>query len=108
MIIMVLRVLRVSLSSVLAVHISTAIESSWPRAANTSLAFFSLGCEMLWNSKYEYLPEAESDHILEILPCSRYYLRSFSWTSRTFYFSDSRDLLEVLRGLPWQRERPLP
>ncbi len=52
---MVLRVLRVSLSSVLAVHVSTAIESSWPRAANTSIAFFSLGCEMLWNSKYEYL-----------------------------------------------------
>ena len=51
---MVLRVLRVSLSSVLAVHVSTAIESSWPRAANTSIAFFSLGCEMLWNSKYEY------------------------------------------------------
>ncbi len=51
---MVLRVLRVSLSSVLAVHVSTAIESSWPRAANTSIAFFSLGCEMLWNSKYEH------------------------------------------------------
>ena len=33
---MVLRVLRVSLSSVLAVRVSTAIESSWPRAANTS------------------------------------------------------------------------
>ncbi len=33
---------------------------------------------------------------------------SLSWTSRTFYFSDSRDLLEVLRGLPWQRERERP
>ncbi len=32
---------------------------------------------------------------------------SLSWTSRTFYFPDSRDLLEVLGGLPWQRERPL-
>ncbi len=41
------------------------------------------------------------------LPCSYYYLRSLSWTSRTFYFLDSRDLLEVLRGLSWQRERPL-
>ncbi len=30
------------------------------------------------------------------LPCSYYYLRSLSWTSRT-YFLDSLDLLEVLR-----------
>ncbi len=40
-----------------------------------------------------------------VVPSSHYYLRSFSWASRTFYFSDSRDLIEVLRGLPWQRER---
>ena len=31
------------------------------------------------------------------IPSSHYYLRSLSWTSRTFYFPDSRDLLEVLR-----------
>ena len=31
------------------------------------------------------------------LPSSHYYLRSISWTSRTFYFPDSPDLLEVLR-----------
>ena len=42
------------------------------------------------------------------LPSSHYYLRSLSWTSRTFYFQDSRDLLEVLGGLPWQRERGVP
>ncbi len=36
---------------------------------------------------------------------SHYYLGSLSWTSRTFYFPDSRDLLEVLGGLSWQRER---
>ncbi len=42
-----------------------------------------------------------------VVPSSQYYLRSLSWTSRTFYFLDSRDLLEVLRGLSWQRERPL-
>ncbi len=40
------------------------------------------------------------------LPSSHYYLGSLSRTSRTFYFPDSRDLLEVLGGLPWQRERP--
>ncbi len=33
----------------------------------------------------------------ELLPGSHYYLRSLSRTSRTFYFPDSRDLLEVLR-----------
>ena len=32
-------------------------------------------------------------------------LGSLSWTSRSFYFPDSRDLLEALGGLPWQRER---
>ncbi len=32
-----------------------------------------------------------------MMPCSHYYLHSLSWTSRTFYFPDSRDLLEVLR-----------
>ena len=31
------------------------------------------------------------------LPSSHYYLRPLSWTSRTFYFPDSRDILEVLR-----------
>ncbi len=40
-----------------------------------------------------------------MMPCSRYYLHSLSWTSRTFYFPDSRDLLEVLGGLSRQRER---
>ena len=30
------------------------------------------------------------------LPSSHYYLRSLYWTSGTFYFPDSRDLLEVL------------
>ena len=39
-----------------------------------------------------------------MIPCSHYYLRSLSWTSRTFYFPDSRDLLEVLGGLSRQRE----
>ncbi len=34
--------------------------------------------------------------IEEQLPCSHYYLRSLSRTSRPFYFLDSRDLLEVL------------
>ena len=29
-----------------------------------------------------------------------YYLGSLSWTSKTFYFPDSRDLLEVLRDFP--------
>ncbi len=43
---------------------------------------------------------------LVLVPSSHYYLGSLSWTSRTFYFSDSRDLIEVLRGLPWQRETP--
>ncbi len=38
------------------------------------------------------------------VPSSHYYLGSLSRTSRTFYFPDSRDLLEVLGGLPWQRE----
>ena len=42
---------------------------------------------------------------LVLVPSSHYYLSSLSWTSRTFYFPDSRYLLEVLRGLPWQRER---
>ena len=49
------------------------------------------------NDYWVRVPVAESDHILEILPCSQYYLRSLSWTSRTFYFLDSRDLLDVLR-----------
>ena len=40
-----------------------------------------------------------------LYPSSHYYLRSLSWTSRTFYFPDSRDLLEVLGGLSWQRAR---
>jgi len=40
------------------------------------------------------------------VPSSHYYLRSLSWTSRTFYFLDSRDLLEVLRDfLGRERER---
>ncbi len=39
---------------------------------------------------------------------SHYQLGSLSWTSRTFYFPDSRDLLEALGGLPWQRERERP
>ena len=39
------------------------------------------------------------------LPSSPHYLGSLSWTSRTFYFPDSRDLLEVLGGLSWQRGR---
>jgi len=34
---------------------------------------------------------------LEQVPGSHYYLRLLSWTSRTFYFPNSRDLLEVLR-----------
>ena len=40
------------------------------------------------------------------VPSNHCYLSSLSWTSRIFYFPDSRDLLEVLRGLPWQRESP--
>ncbi len=43
---------------------------------------------------------------LILLPSSHYYLRSLSRTSRAFYFPDSWDLLEVLGGLAWQRERP--
>ncbi len=39
------------------------------------------------------------------LPSGRYHLRSSSRTSRTFHFPDSRDLLEVLGELSWQRER---
>jgi hypothetical protein len=39
------------------------------------------------------------------IPSSHYYLRSLSRTSRTFSFPDSRDPLEVLGGLSWQRER---
>ena len=39
------------------------------------------------------------------VPSSHYYLRSLSWTSRTFYFLDYRDLLAVLRRLSWQREK---
>ncbi len=31
------------------------------------------------------------------IPSRHYYFRSLSWTSKTFYFLDSRDLLEVLR-----------
>ena len=38
------------------------------------------------------------------LPGSRYSLGSSSWTSRTFSFLDSRDLLEVLGG-PSSAER---
>ena len=46
---------------------------------------------------------------LVLVPSSHYYLGSVSWTSRTFYFPDSRYLLEVLRdflgrergGGPW-------
>ena len=34
---------------------------------------------------------------LVLVPSSPYYLGSLSWTSRTFYFPDSRYLLEVLR-----------
>ena len=34
---------------------------------------------------------------LVLVPSSHYYLGSLSWTSRTFYFPDSRYLLEVLR-----------
>ncbi len=78
---MVLRVLRVSLSSVLAVHVSTAIESSWPRAANTSIAFFSLGCEMLWNSKYEHqrrsLTTSLKYYPVVIITCVHYL---FNWS----------------------------
>ncbi len=50
----------------------------------------------------------ESDCLLRAfqgLPSSHYYLGSLSWTSRTFYFLDSRDLREVLGGPSWQRER---
>jgi len=46
--------------------------------------------------------------VLKDPPCSasHYYLRSLSWTSRTFYFPDSRDLREVLRDfLGRERER---
>ncbi len=42
-------------------------------------------------------PPAKPPDAVPTLPCSHYYLRSLSWTSRTFYFLDSRDLLEVLR-----------
>ncbi len=35
----------------------------------------------------------------KVVPSSHYYLGSVSWTSRTFYFPDSRDLLEVLGDL---------
>ena len=35
--------------------------------------------------------------VLVLASGSQYYLGSLSWTSRTFYFLDSRDLLEVLR-----------
>ncbi len=35
--------------------------------------------------------------VADLLPSSHYYLRSLSRTSGTFYFLDSRDLLEVLR-----------
>ena len=53
-----------------------------------------------------------NDHwVLEplVLPSSHYYLRSLSWTSWTFYFLDSRDLLEVLRDvLGREREGGVP
>ncbi len=49
-----------------------------------------------------------SEKAAKKVPSSHYYLRSLSWTSRTFYFPDSRDLLEVLGGLSWQRERGGP
>ncbi len=39
----------------------------------------------------------KTNRIIEVLPSSHYYLGSLSWTSRAFYFLDSRDLLEVLR-----------
>ena len=42
------------------------------------------------------------------VPSSHYSLRSLSRTSRAFYFPDSRDLLEVLRGLLAERERETP
>ena len=42
------------------------------------------------------------------LPSSHYYLRSLSWTSRTFYFQDSRDLLEVLRDVLGRERGGLP
>ena len=47
--------------------------------------------------------------IMLVVPGSRYYLGSLSWTFRTFHFPDSRDLLEVLRdslGGERGRERP--
>ncbi len=40
--------------------------------------------------------------VLVAVPSSHYYLGSLSWTSRTLYFLDSRDPLEVLGGLAWQ------
>ena len=39
------------------------------------------------------------------VPSSHYCSGSISWTSRIFYFPDSRDLLGVLKGRSWQRER---
>ncbi len=43
------------------------------------------------------------------IPSSHYYLRSLSWTSETFYFPDSRDLLEVLGDfLDREREGGVP
>ena len=46
---------------------------------------------------------------LVLVPSSHYYLGSLSWTSRTFYFLDSRDLLEVLRDfLGREREGGVP
>ena len=53
------------------------------------------------HAKPKGTPEADTN-----LPSSHYYLGSLSWTSRTFYFPDSLDHLEVLGGLSWQRERP--
>jgi len=41
--------------------------------------------------------EKGSEKAAKKVPSSHYYLRSLSWTSSTFYFLDSRDLLEVLR-----------
>ena len=41
--------------------------------------------------------EMESSAQASTVPSGHYYSRSLSWTSRNFYFPDSRDLHEDLR-----------
>ena len=83
--------------------INTSINNSTQTATNTNIpndinnSITKSFNNTNQNTRIDDCTETSTEPTREFLPSSHYYLGSLSWASSTFYFPDSRDLLEVLR-----------